>query len=117
MIEECASCGQSFLTEADPYVVRPTPQGNKLYCYCHIRGFEEVGGIVAKLESELAEVKERLVEAEKVVAFYAHQNSWVRATTQDTARTIVGDDCDELKGRALYHGGKRARQYQQKYNL
>lgn len=42
MIATCESCGRDFLTEADPHVVRPTPQGYKLYCYCQIKGFEEV---------------------------------------------------------------------------
>ena len=36
MIETCDACGEDFLTEADPYVVWPTPNGRKLYCQCHI---------------------------------------------------------------------------------
>ena len=41
MIVSCESCGSELSTESDPYVVKPTPRGNKLYCYCHIRGFNE----------------------------------------------------------------------------
>lgn len=55
MLETCESCGKDFLTEADPYVVKPTPNGRKLYCFCHIKGFDEVGKKIKKLEQKLAD--------------------------------------------------------------
>jgi hypothetical protein len=51
MIHTCELCGSDFLTEADPYVVRPTPTGVKLYCVCQIKGFEEMKG-AEKLKEE-----------------------------------------------------------------
>jgi hypothetical protein len=42
MIATCHACKSDFLTEADAYVVRPTPNGVLLYCYCQIKGFDEV---------------------------------------------------------------------------
>jgi hypothetical protein len=60
MIHSCELCGNDFLTEADPYVVRPTPQGVKLYCYCMIKGFEEMKGA-----EKLKEENKKLVEALK----------------------------------------------------
>lgn len=35
MIHTCKKCGNDFLTEADSYVVEPTPNG-ELYCSCQI---------------------------------------------------------------------------------
>lgn len=59
MIHTCELCGQDFLTEADCYVVRPTPKGVKLYCYCQIRGFEEMQ-VLEKLQAENAKLKEEI---------------------------------------------------------
>lgn len=60
MIASCESCGEDFLTESDPYVVRPTNNGNKLYCYCHIKGFDEVITKADKLQAENAKLKKAL---------------------------------------------------------
>ena len=64
MIHTCELCGSDFLTEADPYVVRPTPTGVKLYCVCQIKGFDEMKGA-----EKLKEENKKLVEALK---FYAN---------------------------------------------
>jgi hypothetical protein len=48
MVVTCELCGSDFLTEADPYVVRPTPSGVKLYCYCQIKSFEEMDVVIIK---------------------------------------------------------------------
>ena len=53
MIASCESCGKDFLTEADPHVVRPTKNGYKLYCYCHIKGFDEVESLTDKLTTKI----------------------------------------------------------------
>jgi hypothetical protein len=60
MIESCESCGENFLTEADPYVVRPTSKGYKLYCCCHIKGFDEVKSMKDKIEAENKKLREAL---------------------------------------------------------
>ena len=67
MIHSCELCGNDFLTEADPYVVRPTPTGVKLYCVCQIKGFEEMKGA-----EKLKEENKKLVEALK---FYENCSS------------------------------------------
>jgi transcriptional regulator with PAS, ATPase and Fis domain len=59
MIVSCELCGEDFLTESDCYVVRPTPKGNKLYCYCQIRNFEEMSAM-EKLQAENAFLKENI---------------------------------------------------------
>jgi hypothetical protein len=51
MIMTCELCGNEFLTEADPYVVRNTPQGQKYYCSCMIINHDQVSGI-DKLQAE-----------------------------------------------------------------
>jgi hypothetical protein len=51
MIMTCELCGNEFLTEADPYVVRNTPQGQKYYCSCMIIKHDQVSGI-DKLQAE-----------------------------------------------------------------
>lgn len=61
MITICESCGADILTEADPHVVRPTPQGYKFYCYCHIKGFEEVETRINQLEAMI----QGLIEAQR----------------------------------------------------
>jgi hypothetical protein len=75
-LEKCSSCGFVFLTEADPYIVRPTKDGVKLYCSCYIVGhnqFDHVDKIKdfeaknAKLEKKLKESKEGY---EAVAAWY-----------------------------------------------
>jgi hypothetical protein len=47
----CELCGNEFLTEADPYVVRNTPQGERYYCSCMIINHDQVSGI-DKLQAE-----------------------------------------------------------------
>ena len=59
---KCESCKSEFLTEADPHIIRPTPQGYKLYCYCHIKGFDEVGGKIKELEDINADLLKTLKE-------------------------------------------------------
>jgi hypothetical protein len=60
MIASCESCGEDFLTESDPYVVRPTKNGDKLYCYCHIKGFDEVKSKADKLQDENTNLNEKV---------------------------------------------------------
>ena len=55
MIYSCESCGEDFLTESDPHVIRPTRDGYKIYCYCHIKGFDEVKTKADKLSDQLSE--------------------------------------------------------------
>lgn len=75
-IHTCELCGSDFLTEADPYVVRPDPTGVKLYCVCQIRGFEEMKG-TEKLREENEKLKEenkKLKDAyEKLLAGLSHK--------------------------------------------
>lgn len=63
MLETCELCKSEFLTEADPYVVRPTPQGYKLYCYCQIKGFDEI--------DPLKTLKARVEKLEKTLRLFA----------------------------------------------
>jgi hypothetical protein len=51
MIMTCELCGNDFLTEADPYVVRNTHQGQKYYCSCMISNHDQISGI-DKLQAE-----------------------------------------------------------------
>jgi transposase-like protein len=64
MLETCASCKSEFLTEADPYVVRPTKDGYKLYCYCMIKGFEEVNPLkeLERINADLLNTLKELTE-------------------------------------------------------
>lgn len=55
----CELCGNEFLTEADPYVVRNTPQGQKYYCSCMIINHDQVSGI-DKLQAENKKLKNAL---------------------------------------------------------
>jgi hypothetical protein len=68
MIETCELCGSDFLTEADPYVVRPTSSGVKLYCYCQINGFEAMHVVIIKRlkaeNEELRQTVDRLVKGD-----------------------------------------------------
>ena len=59
MLETCHLCKGDFLTEADPYVVRPTPHGVKLYCSCMIVGHDQLSGI-EKLQAENKKLREAL---------------------------------------------------------
>ena len=88
MIHSCELCGNDFLTEADPYVVRPTHQGVKLYCYCMIKGDE------MKAAEKLKEENKKLVEALK---FYANRINW---------------SFDDVSSESVHNGngGKLARQ-------
>jgi hypothetical protein len=63
MIASCESCGEDFLTESDPHVVRPTKNGCKLYCYCHIKGFDEIKSKIDKLQTENKNIQVDLVKA------------------------------------------------------
>ena len=97
MIHTCELCRSDFLTEADAYVVRPTPQGVKLYCVCIIKGDE------MKAAEKLKEENKKLVEC---VKFYADKKSWDRGV-------CIGDGQFEPIGdgpNCNYFGGKRARQ-------
>jgi hypothetical protein len=66
-LEKCNSCGSEFLTEADPYIVRPTKDGLKLYCSCYIVGHNQFDHVdkIKELETKNAELEKKLVEAEK----------------------------------------------------
>lgn len=68
MIMTCELCGNDFLTEADPYVIQNTPQGQKYYCNCMISNHNQISGI-DKLQAE----NKKLLEALK---FYANVNDW-----------------------------------------
>lgn len=59
MLENCHLCKGDFLTEADPYIVRPTPHGVKLYCSCMIVGHDQLSGI-EKLQAENKKLREAL---------------------------------------------------------
>ena len=95
MIHTCELCGSDFLTEADPYVVRPAPTGVKLYCVCQIKGFEEMKGA-----EKLKEENKKLVDALK---FYASSYSW-------EGREVDGDDWHDFYEDGNGIGGKLARQ-------
>jgi hypothetical protein len=64
MTQTCKICGSDFLTEADAYVVRPTSEGVDLYCYCQIKGFDEVSA-VKHLKEKINKLEERLYQIEK----------------------------------------------------
>jgi hypothetical protein len=66
MIMTCELCGNEFLTEADPYVVRNTPQGQKYYCSCMIINHDQVSGI-DKLQAENKKLREALNDISTMV--------------------------------------------------
>lgn len=99
MIHTCELCGQDFLTEADCYVVRPTPKGVKLYCYCQIRGFEEMQ-VLEKLQAENAKLKE-------CVKFYADEANQIAPIYKHDGRNRPGAD---FTAPYRMDEGKRARQ-------
>ena len=111
MIHKCELCGSEFLTEADPYVVRPTPTGVRLYCLCQIKGFEEMKG-AEKLKEENNKLRDAL-------KFYANRFSWTKSdhpTHDYYAGAIRNDDSlveyTEADGDVFkdFCGGKLARQ-------
>lgn len=67
MIYTCELCGSEFLTEADPYIVRPTKDGVKLYCMCQIKGFEEMKG-AEKLQAKNVELERELSKSKTMRA-------------------------------------------------
>ena len=99
MIHTCELCGSDFLTEADPYVVRPTPAGVKLYCVCQIKGFDEMKGA-----EKLKEENKKLVEALK---FYANKDNPNFIFNPDYHNET---DCDFCEDTQFTHFGKLARQ-------
>jgi hypothetical protein len=80
MIASCESCGEDFLTESDPHVVRPTKSGYKLYCYCHIKGFDEV-----KTNPRIeALVKENELYTDKIFEMEANASILIKALEKIT---------------------------------
>ena len=72
-LEKCSSCGSEFLTEADPYIVRPTKDGIKLYCSCYIIGHNQFDHVdkIKELEAKNVELENRLELAEGEWKTYA----------------------------------------------
>ncbi len=113
MIETCSLCGSDFLTEADPYIVRPTPQGRKLICGCQIKNLHQADSLAIKLSSRDAVIKD-LVE---VVRFYADPLSYNLASNvlgherplNDASRVERTDTDSDIKFSGVV-GGKRARE-------
>ena len=100
MIETCCSCGEDFLTEADPYVVRPTPKGIKLYCSCQIVGHSQSN------ESEIKKLREERDKLVDCVKFYANEESWC----SDDGVFFMEAFNDEERVGACVLSGKLARQ-------
>jgi len=67
MLERCCACNSEFLTEADPYIVRPTKDGIKLYCSCYIVGYNQFDYVdkIKELESIILEKDKVIMEQEK----------------------------------------------------
>ena len=122
----CESCGNDFLTESDPHVVRPTRQGNKLYCYCHIKGFDEVENKIKELQAEnlrlstIVSNQKTVIEINQAdnaklrecVEFYADQNSY-KCLIEDhhiTVFVVNSDTEPPFNSSVRMVGGKRARQ-------
>jgi hypothetical protein len=108
MIATCSLCGSDFLTEADPYIVRPTPQGVKLVCGCQINGLPQAD----KLFEELTKLCAALDESIKVIEFYATPESWVRGKN-DGNMAINATDREYLN--PCNYGGRRAREFLSKH--
>lgn len=70
MIMTCELCGSDFLTEADAYVVRPTPKGYRHYCSCMIINHDQVNGI-DKVSEENKVLKSILLEVSKQLIPYS----------------------------------------------
>ena len=70
-IEKCSSCGSEFLTEADPYIVRPTKDGVKLYCSCYIVGHNQFDHVdkIHDLEAKNGELEKNLEIAGEALEF------------------------------------------------
>lgn len=93
MIETCCACKKDFLTEADPYVVRPRHSGAKLYCACMIVGHDQMSG-VELLESRIKELETQLA-AEMAVVDAVDEHSEGCMTTLS-----VSAECDCFLKRA-----------------
>lgn len=65
MIETCKLCSEDFLTEANPYVVIPSPGGIELHCLCHYR----------KLEIENAQLRDHVMALSKIALEMALERS------------------------------------------
>jgi hypothetical protein len=64
MLKTCENCAKDFLTEADPYVVVPTPNGCRYYCSCRIVGHDSVKSLaqVMKWRYENDKMRELLLK-------------------------------------------------------
>jgi hypothetical protein len=78
MIATCSLCGSDFLTEADPYIVRPTPQGVKLVCGCQIKGLAQAD----KLFEELTKLRAALDDAIDTAIFYSNSEEFSESHPQ-----------------------------------
>lgn len=67
-LEKCSSCSSEFLTEADPYIVRPTKDGLKLYCFCYIVGHNQFDHV-----DEIKKLEAKNGELEKHIEILSHQ--------------------------------------------
>ena len=71
MLERCCACNSEFLTEADPYIIRPTKNGVRLYCSCYIVGCNEFDyvGKNKKLEAQLDKATTMIVNHEAKIGY------------------------------------------------
>ena len=74
---------------------------------------ERVEPIIVSLEKELKQIKNRLVEAERALKFYADKDNWDYCG-EDLAQIDLNAD-DRSKLGYDYYGGKRAREYFKKW--
>ncbi len=65
MIMTCELCGNDFLTEADPYVIQNTPQGQKYYCSCMISNHNQISSI-DKLQAQNKKLRQELEIAKSI---------------------------------------------------
>jgi hypothetical protein len=99
MIASCESCGEDFLTESDPHVVRPTKNGYKFYCYCHIKGFDEVKTKSDKKDEEIKSLKNDLNQANQIL--WDICDKWKDTVSYEQAayevRQVLGRQSEYLK--------------------
>lgn len=73
----------------------------------------EKEGLLCQLLREIDELK--AVIRDVPTGFYADKNTYLRRGRIDIAREITSVDCDDLKGYAMFCGGKRAREFELKH--
>lgn len=80
MIMTCELCGNDFLTEADPYVIQNTPQGQKYYCNCMISNHNQISSI-DKLQAENKKLRDAL---EEIAKSEYEANPWTIVPTKES---------------------------------